>query len=52
MPYSEAMGYGRCARLLRTGFDDVDVARDRRLVLLLDRDQSCKGETTAKETQV
>ena len=47
VPYSEAMGDGRRARHLRVGFDDVDVARDRRLVLLLDRDQPGKGETTA-----
>jgi hypothetical protein len=46
------MGDGRGARLQRIGFDDTDVARDRRLVLLLDRDQPGKGETTAQEPQI
>ena len=52
MSYLEAMGDGRCARLLRIGSDDADVARDRRLVLLVHRDQLSKDEAAAQKTQV
>ena len=46
----EVIGHGRGARLLRIGPDDADVARNRRLVLLLHRDQLSKDEPTAQET--
>ncbi len=52
MSYLEAMGDRRGARFLRIGSDDVDVARDRRLVLLVHRDQLSKDEATAQKTQI
>jgi hypothetical protein len=46
------MGNGRCARLLRIDPDHADVARDRRLVLLVYGDRVGKDQATAKETQI
>ena len=52
MAYLEAKGDRRGVRFLRVSSDDADVARDRRLVLLLHRDQLSKAETKAQETQI
>ena len=50
MPDLEGVDDGRCARLLRIGPDDTDVACNRRLVLLLHRREHRKDEATAQET--
>ena len=48
----EVIGHGRGARILGIGSDDADVPCNRRLVLLLHRNQLSKGEATAQQTQI
>ena len=52
MSYLEVMDDGTCAWFLRIRADDADVARNRRLVLLLYRAEHHKDEPTAQETQI
>jgi hypothetical protein len=50
--YLEATGDRRGTRFVRISSDDADVARDRRLVLLLHGDQLNKNGATAQKTQI